>query len=180
MVSSLLRKSPMIWPSVVLLHLLLPSRSFPPQETTGNVGIGITNPGYLLEVNGTARVNGALTIGDASGDTVTSNADAWTFVNATTVALADVANSLNFDSNTLTIDALNERVGVGLTNPSQELTVSGDLYVTGGYYDSSGDIGSSGQLLSSTGTGTNWIASSSVNFWQRNSGALSPQEITNS
>ncbi|KKU44575.1 MAG: hypothetical protein UX62_C0058G0001, partial [Microgenomates group bacterium GW2011_GWA2_46_7] len=72
------------------------------------------------------------------------------------------------------------KVGIGITNPSQELTVSGDLYVTGGYYDSSGDIGTSGQVLSSTATGTNWIASSSVNFWQRNSGALSPQEITNS
>ena len=32
-----------------------------------------------------------------------------------------------------------------------------DLYVGGNFYDASGDVGNSGQLLSSTGSGTNWI-----------------------
>jgi len=34
----------------------------------------------------------------------------------------------------------------------------GDVRVTGKYLDSSGDAGSSGQILSSTGTGTDWIS----------------------
>ena len=37
-------------------------------------------------------------------------------------------------------------------------TVNGNLSVTGTIADSSGDVGTSGQILSSTGTGTNWIA----------------------
>ena len=36
----------------------------------------------------------------------------------------------------------------------------GNIKVDGGFRDSSGDLGSSGQILSSTGTGTNWIANS--------------------
>jgi len=36
-------------------------------------------------------------------------------------------------------------------------TVRTDLYVGGNFYDASGDTGNSGQLLSSTGSGTNWI-----------------------
>lgn len=36
--------------------------------------------------------------------------------------------------------------------------VTGNIEVTGGFKDSSGDLGTSGQVLSSTGSGTNWIA----------------------
>ena len=36
-------------------------------------------------------------------------------------------------------------------------TVRSGLYVDGNFYDASGDVGNSGQLLSSTGSGTNWI-----------------------
>ena len=36
-------------------------------------------------------------------------------------------------------------------------TVGTALYVDGNFYDASGDVGNSGQLLSSTGSGTNWI-----------------------
>ena len=145
----------------------------------GSVGIGITNPGFALEVAGTTRLDGAFTIGDASADTVTVNSAAWTFANASTIALNAAVNSLNFDSNTLTIDASNNRVGIGLTNPTTALQVSGDLRVTGAFYDSSNLPGTSGQLLQSTVTGTSWASVSSVNFWQRNSGALSPLELTN-
>jgi hypothetical protein len=35
--------------------------------------------------------------------------------------------------------------------------VTGNIQVTGGFKDSSGDLGTSGQVLSSTGSGTNWI-----------------------
>ena len=38
-----------------------------------------------------------------------------------------------------------------------EAKVTGGIFVTGYFKDSSGDIGSAGQLLSSTGTLTNWI-----------------------
>ncbi len=41
-------------------------------------------------------------------------------------------------------------------------TVNTNLYVKGTILDSSGDAGLSGQLLSSTGTGTNWIAANTT------------------
>ncbi|KKU44576.1 MAG: hypothetical protein UX62_C0058G0002 [Microgenomates group bacterium GW2011_GWA2_46_7] len=105
---------------------------------TGGVAIGLTTTTFGFEVNGTARINGDFTIGTGTEDAVTVNADAWTFANATTVALADVANSLNFDSDTLTIDALNERVGIGITNPSQKLQVAGNIVPSA---DDSYDLG---------------------------------------
>ena len=41
-------------------------------------------------------------------------------------------------------------------------TVNTNLYVKGTLLDSSGDAGTSGQLLSSTGSGTNWIAANTT------------------
>ncbi|HET7713114.1 MAG TPA: hypothetical protein VFK94_01060, partial [Patescibacteria group bacterium] len=52
---------------------------------------------------------------------------------ASTFTLANVANALNFDSNTLSIDALNNRVGIGTNAPSKSLEVGGTgVSVTGG------------------------------------------------
>jgi hypothetical protein len=63
---------------------------------TGNVLINTTtDAGYKLDVNGTARVSGNLTV----------------------------------DTNTLFVDATNNRVGIGTTSPSALLTVAGDILV---------------------------------------------------
>ncbi len=83
----------------------------------GDVGIADGNPAYTLEVGGTFGTAGNVTFGDAVGDTVTSNAGAWTFANDTTVALTGGLNGLNFDSDTLSIDATNNRVGIGEAAP---------------------------------------------------------------
>jgi hypothetical protein len=53
-------------------------------------------------------------LGDASGDTLT--------LNGSTVS---TPNGLNFDSNTLVIDATNDRIGVGTASPGYRLTVAG-------------------------------------------------------
>lgn len=55
-------------------------------------------------------VDGNTTLGNASGDSVTFNA-----------ATASTPNGLNFDSNTLVIDATNNRIGVGTTAPRTDL-----------------------------------------------------------
>ena len=53
---------------------------------------------------------------------------------------------------------LNGDAGIGTNAPSQKLHVSGNLRVTGAYYDSNNSPGSNGEILSSTVTGTDWIA----------------------
>lgn len=53
-------------------------------------------------------------------------------------------------------------VGIGTTAPSQKLHVSGNLRVTGAYYDSNNSAGTSGQVLSSTGSGTDWVSLSEI------------------
>jgi hypothetical protein len=70
----------------------------------------------LLTMGGALTVNGNTTLGDAAGDTLT--------INGTAVS---IPNSLNFDSNTLFIDATNNRVGVLTNAPDYELSVVGSV-----------------------------------------------------
>ncbi|TSC57817.1 MAG: hypothetical protein Greene041662_878, partial [Candidatus Peregrinibacteria bacterium Greene0416_62] len=70
--------------------------------------------GSSLEVDGNAQFDGStLTFGDASGDAVTVNSATWTFANDTAVGLTGGLNGINFDSNTLSIDGANNRIGIG-------------------------------------------------------------------
>jgi hypothetical protein len=69
-------------------------------DASGELGIGETSPSAKLDVVGSTELNGALT--QSGGD-------------------------VNFDSGTLFVDAANNRVGIGTTNP-----VSGDFVVKNG------------------------------------------------
>lgn len=51
-----------------------------------------------------------------------------------------------------------EKWGIGTDNPAQALHVVGNAKVTGAYYDSNNSPGTAGQVLSSTATGTDWVA----------------------
>jgi hypothetical protein len=66
-------------------------------------------------VAGTFAANGGTTLGDASGDALTINSSA-----------VSIPNGLNFDSNTLVIDATNNRVGVGVASPATRLDAFGN------------------------------------------------------
>lgn len=55
-------------------------------------------------------------------------------------------------------------LGIGVS-PSQALHVSGNARVTGAYLDSNNDPGTSGQILSSTVTGTDWVAAPVGDNW---------------
>jgi hypothetical protein len=67
-----------------------------------------------LSASGAFSANGGTTLGDASGDALTINSSA-----------VSIPNGLNFDSNTLVIDATNNRVGIGTASPLQRLDVNG-------------------------------------------------------
>jgi hypothetical protein len=53
-------------------------------------------------------------------------------------------------------------VGIGTSSPSQDLHVDGNVRITGAVYDSNNVAGTSGQVLSSTGTGTDWVSLSEI------------------
>ena len=81
---------------------------------TGNV----TASGSLT-VSGATALNGNNTLGDNSSDTLTINSSA-----------VSAPNGLNFDSNTLVIDATNNRVGIAKSSPSTALDVTGTVTAT--------------------------------------------------
>jgi hypothetical protein len=58
-------------------------------------------------------------------------------------------------------DTSNNQLSIGTSNLSANLTISGSFFATGSIYDSSYSSGISGQILSSTGSGTQWITGGS-------------------
>lgn len=66
----------------------------------------------------------------------------------TSVTLNSAVNALSFDTNTLSIDALNNQVGIGDTSPDHKLDVDGNIGLTAGGYINWGDTdGTSGYGL---------------------------------
>ncbi|MDQ3018287.1 MAG: hypothetical protein M3Q64_00215, partial [bacterium] len=88
--------------------------------STGNVGIGDTSPAALFTVG-----SGDLFQIASNGNLTSSNAGTWTFSNDTNIALTGGVNGLSFDTDVLSIDATNNKVGIGTTGPSYQLSVVG-------------------------------------------------------
>ena len=98
---------------------------------TSNVGIGETNPGEKLEVNGRVKVqtsSGSLTLKELG----TSSA---TIAGSGTVGIEAVGNfrvKTNTSNETFTVLS-SGNVGIGITAPTQKLHVAGNARVTGAY-----------------------------------------------
>jgi hypothetical protein len=75
---------------------------------------GAATVGGALTVSGAFAANGGTTLGDASGDALTINSNA-----------VSIPNSLNFDSNTLFIDATNNRVAIGAASAAVTFAITG-------------------------------------------------------
>jgi len=104
---------------------------------TTRLSLGTTNV-----LTGHVSITGNTILGDASGDTITSNAASWTFANDTNITLSGGVNGLSFDTNTLSIDASSDRVGIGTTAPGYKLHLLGTVDSYLGYL-SNGSTGSS-------------------------------------
>ena len=75
-----------------------------------------------------------------------------------TVKSINVTSPSTFSSDvTFTGDITLDEITCRNADVTGVATVRTGLYVDGNFYDASGDTGNSGQLLSSTGSGTNWI-----------------------
>ena len=104
-------------------------------SATGNTVIkgtldvdGAVNLNTTLNVDGNSQFDANMTIGNASGDSVTVNSAAWTYANATAVTLS---GDMNFDSNTLVISSDDNRIGIGTASPTKTLDVVGDAILSG-------------------------------------------------
>lgn len=91
-------------------------------DLTGNVTGDVT--GDLTGNASTATTATNLSGGTVSATTVTASSN-------TSLAGLTVSQDANFDSGTLFVDVSANRVGVGKTNPSYPLDVTGDARVTG-------------------------------------------------
>jgi len=136
---------------------------------TGNASLStltlssITGGVLVADANGVVSTTtiGATSITDNSLD-FNKLASALTVDATTTFDLDTNGADLNFDSGTFFIDSSTNRVGVGTTSPSSELTIDGSLYVTGAFYDKNNSAGTNGYILQSNGNGSTWVSTSSI------------------
>lgn len=83
-----------------------------------------------LTISGDLITQGNVTLGDASTDTIT--------LNGSTISLG---NNQSIDSGTLFVDAVNNEVGIGTTNPTSNLHVIGTANLNGLFVDANGNVG---------------------------------------
>jgi len=82
----------------------------------------------------------------------------------TAVTEDDVTNEVtNVGSQGIAND-FNSNIGIGTTAPTQTLHVQGNARLTGALYDVNNQPGTSNQVLSSTGTGVDWIDASTFGY----------------
>jgi hypothetical protein len=151
-------------------------------SSVGNVGIGVTNPANKLETyladgvndnnfiirQGSNNFSSNIVLAAANNTGATYNGIMSSTTSGTEhwrIDAGGVVDSLAFTTGgggggiKMRISPTGD-VGINVNVPTQRLHVVGNARITGGIYDSSNAIGTSGQVLSSTGTGTAWIAAS--------------------
>lgn len=87
------------------------------------------------------------------------NGSTWTTTVNSSIYTEDGNLSANriVNLNTHDLAFMNGNVGIGDATPDATLDINGSLRLDGVYYDKDGDAGTAGQVLTSTGTGTNWV-----------------------
>ncbi|MCB9983915.1 MAG: tail fiber domain-containing protein [Rhodospirillales bacterium] len=113
---------------------------------TGNVGIGLNNPNDALDVVGTAEITGATALGSTLGVTGATTLSSTLGVTGTSTLNNDVtitggatggatdALSVRDSSSSVIFTVQNDgKVGVGTSNPTEELDVTGDVNATNTY-----------------------------------------------
>ena len=114
---------------------------------------GILSGTHKLYVNGSTRTLGI------SNDNGTAGTPSYTFTDDPDTGMyRTAANELAFSTQgteALHIDNL-QRVGIGIGAPDESLHIANNMRLNGAFEDKDGDKGTVGQVLTSTGTGTDW------------------------
>jgi hypothetical protein len=158
-------------------------------DTSGNVGIGITNPGTKLDISGSFRNSLATThtlLGGAGN--VVVMADNTGTLYSTSTASFIAGNSLDLwkgtkNGNIWNGDAGAGNVGIGLTNPSEKLEVSGNIKLPTNSYiqgNSAGTSANGGYIVFTGESGVNagygtWVNQNAIwngTTWLQPRGAL--------
>ncbi len=152
----------------------------------------ITNNGVTSFQGSTGSISLSAGSGISISGTTITNSDAGSSqdifkniaVGASTIAAGANSDTLTFVAGTgvtLSADTTNKQVTINSTGGLSGLTTNGVLYATGTTSATTLAPGTAGYVLSSNGTGAapSWIPSSGVQYWQLNSGVLSPVNITN-
>lgn len=126
------------------------------EGSSGNIGIGDNTPSYRLDVAGNVGLDNSLSIDGTTGDTTLDGHQiSFTRPSANYFNAMDASGWFSFRVNGST-SVLNirenGRVGIGTTNPGQELEVIGD-----GFFDNgSGTLGGAGLYLGDGFEYWNW------------------------
>lgn len=164
-------------------------------QINSRVGINTTTPNASLEVQGQANVSGAVRFANSLtvvGNTTLSNTLAvtgnTTLSNTLTVAgnvalnstgLHTIAGNVNFDTGTMFVDSVNNRLGVNTTTPDTAVTVVGAANVSANVWVGGNASLTSGILLvnaAPSSVNTVAIVGANVNI---DSGALFVDQTTN-
>ncbi len=134
---------------------------------TGNVGIGVASPTRKLDVGGSIHLTGDVLFDiNKEARFPTGRILSLSTPNRMVVESFQAGQDLwlrgpggiQFYSNGDRMRITNTGdVGIGTTSPSQRLHVSGNMRLTGALYDVYNSAGTSGQVLSTTGSGVDWV-----------------------
>ncbi|MFZ5376876.1 MAG: site-specific integrase [Patescibacteria group bacterium] len=93
---------------------------------------------------------------------------------------SDLTQWRNSGNTILSVVNASGNLGIGTTSPTQTLHIQGNARLTGALYDVNNETGTSTQVLSTTGTGVDWVDVNTLTsqYWQRALGSLAPTNIT--
>jgi len=121
---------------------------------------------FVLEKSGNANWN---FIAGTSGDASMLFSDTTRAVGG--IRFRHVNNSLGFWTNSNSTYGAESMIltsagnlGIGTSTPGKKLSVAGSMTLTGAFYDATDSAGTNGYVLQSTGSGTQWVATSSLGF----------------